>query len=195
MEARESVSLKRDCAVISIPNGTHGSLPAGAHVRIMQRLGGSFTVMDARGAMYRVDAADADALGVEAPAGPQPAGDSEPFSEQRVWATLKTIFDPEIPVNIVDLGLVYSCNITPLADGGHRVEVKMSMTAPGCGMGNVIKADAESRLARLPGVREVRVEVVLDPPWTPARMSPAAKLQLGLDEDYGANSSPLPVIR
>jgi probable FeS assembly SUF system protein SufT len=195
MEARESVSLKRDCAVISIPNGTRGSLPAGAHVRIMQRLGGSITVMDARGAMYRVDATDADALGLEVPATVQPSADGQPFSEQQVWSTLKTIFDPEIPVNIVDLGLVYSCDITPLAVGGHRVDVKMSMTAPGCGMGNVIRADAESRIARLPGVSDVHVEVVLDPPWTPARMSPAAKLQLGLDEDYGTNSSQLPVIR
>jgi metal-sulfur cluster biosynthetic enzyme len=106
---------------------------------------------------------------------------------------LKTVYDPEIPVNIVDLGLVYSCEIASLEQGGNRIHIKMSMTAPGCGMGNVLKADAESRLSRLPGVKEVHVEVVFDPPWHPGLMSDAAKLQLGFDLDYGATQASLPI--
>src|SRR5207249_293110 len=148
--------------VITIPNGTLGKLPAGAHVRIMQRLGGSFTVSDARGGLYRITSADADALGLASPApqGEAAASQDAPFSEKRVWDELKTVFDPEIPVNIVDLGLVYSCVVQPLEQGGHKIDITMSMTAPGCGMGNVIKGDVETKLARLPGVKEVHVEVV-----------------------------------
>jgi metal-sulfur cluster biosynthetic enzyme len=101
-----------------------------------------------------------------------------------LWDQLKTVFDPEIPVNIVDLGLIYACDIADL-DGGKKIDIKMSMTAPGCGMGNVIKADVEGKLSRLPDVKQVNVEVVFDPPWGPGRMSEAAKLQLGFDLDYG----------
>jgi probable FeS assembly SUF system protein SufT len=191
MESKEPIALTRECEVITIPNGTRGSLPAGAHVRVMQRLGGSFTVSDARGALYRITAADADALGISAPASPSGAQDSS-FSEKRVWDELRTVFDPEIPVNIVDLGLVYSCAVQPLEQGGNKIDITMSMTAPGCGMGNVIKGDVESKLARLPGVKEVHVEVVFDPPWSAARMTEAAKLQLGLDTDYGSSSSQFP---
>ena len=143
--------------------------------------------------MYRIDARDADALGLpvaEAPA----AGEQKPFSEQLVWDELKTVFDPEIPVNVVDLGLIYECNISDV-DGGHRLDVKMSMTAPGCGMGNVLKADVESKLKRLPDVKEVNVEIVFEPAWGPGRMSEAAKLQLGFDLDYGTESSSFPMMR
>jgi len=105
----------------------------------------------------------------------------EAFSEQMVWDQMKTIYDPEIPVNIVDLGLIYSCEIAPTDEGGKKIDIKMSMTAPGCGMGNVLKADVESKLAALPEVKEVRVDVVFDPPWNPTRMSEAARLQLGFD--------------
>src|SRR5262249_38232806 len=145
-------------------------------------LGGSFTVSDARGALYRINSADADALGLAAPVSETstPAGDA-PFSEKMVWQQLKTVFDPEIPVNIVDLGLVYSCNISALELGGHKIDIAMPMTAPGCGMANVIKGDVEAKLARLPGVKKVHVEIVFDPPWSAARMTEAAKLQLGLD--------------
>ena len=110
-----------------------------------------------------------------------------------VWDQLKSVYDPEIPVNIVDLGLVYSCVIVPLEQGGNRVHIKMSMTAPGCGMGNVLKADVESKLSRLPGVKEVHVEVVFDPPWHPGLMSDAAKLQLGFDLDYGTTHTSPPI--
>ena len=98
-----------------------------------------------------------------------------------VWDQLKTVFDPEIPVNIADLGLIYSCVTTPLEQGGNRIAIKMSMTAPGCGMGNVLKADVEGKLSKLPDVKEVDVEIVFEPPWGPSRMSEAAKLQLGFD--------------
>ncbi len=186
MSASTLITLSRACEVIEIPSGTRGTLPAGAVVRIMQSLAGSYTVATDRGYMYRVEAKDADALGLSNAAMAQEPGVQEgTFSDQMVWDQLKTVYDPEIPVNIVDLGLVYSCDIAPLELGGNRVRIKMSMTAPGCGMGNVLKADVESKLSRLPSVKEVHVEVVFDPPWHPGLMSDAAKLQLGFDLDYG----------
>ena len=190
----QHITLTRDCPVIEIPSGIQHTLPAGSVVRIMQSLGGSHTVTGERGGMYRVDAADADALGLQS-ATPAATTSAIEFSEQLVWEQLRTVFDPEIPVNVVDLGLIYSCDIKPLECGQHSIEVKMAMTAPGCGMANVLKADVQNKLARLPGVKEVNVEVVFDPPWNPGRMTEAAKLQLGLDLDYPANGSGLPVLR
>jgi probable FeS assembly SUF system protein SufT len=191
-----AITLSRACEVIEIPGGTRSTLPAGSVVRIMQTLGGSYTVTGGPyGAMYRIDAHDADALGLPVPEAASSA-EQKPFSEQLVWDELKTVFDPEIPVNIVDLGLVYGCEITGSDHGGQKIDLKMSMTAPGCGMGNVLKTDVESKLARLPEVKQVNVEIVFDPPWTPARMSEAAKLQLGFDLDFGEEpSSGLPVFR
>jgi probable FeS assembly SUF system protein SufT len=113
-----------------------------------------------------------------------------------VWDQLKTVYDPEIPVNIVDLGLIYSCAIVHDEQGGKKIDVAMSLTAPGCGMSDVLKADVEKKLARLPEVKAVRVEVVFDPPWSPARMSEAAKLQLGFDLDYdGSSRGTFPILR
>ena len=190
MGASGSITLSRACEVIEIPSGIRGTLPAGAIVRIMQSLGSGYTVATDHGYMYRVDAEDTDALGLSNSARAQaPVVQEGAFSDQMVWDQLKTVYDPEIPVNIVDLGLVYSCDIAPLEQGGNRVRIKMSMTAPGCGMGNVLKADVESKLSRLPGVKEVHVEVVLDPPWHPGLMSDAAKLQLGFDLDYGTTQA------
>jgi len=166
-------------------------------VSILQSLGSSYTVSAEYGYMFRIDAGDADALGLT-PAENQPGNEAAhigSFSEQMVWDQLKTVYDPEIPVNIVDLGLIYASEVSALEEGGKKIDVKMSMTAPGCGMGNVLKADVESKLARLPEVRAVNVEIVFDPPWTPARMSEAAKLQLGFDLDYGVGSDTLPVVR
>jgi len=194
MSASGSVTLSRACEVIEIPSGTRGILPAGAIVRIMQSLGNGYTVATDRGYMYRVDAEDTDALGLSNTARAQaPAVQEGVFSNQMVWDQLKTVYDPEIPVNIVDLGLVYSCAIAPQEQGGNRIHIKMSMTAPGCGMGNVLKADVESRLSRLPSVKEVHVEVVFDPPWHPGLMSDAAKLQLGFDLDYGTTHASPPI--
>ena len=149
----------------------------------MQNLGSSFTITSDRGYMYRIDGKDADAMGLTSVAAAEPAAEAEaePFSEKMVWGQLKTIFDPEIPVNIADLGLIYECAISPLDAGGNKIDIKMSMTAPGCGMGNVLKADVENKLGKLPDVKEVHVEIVFDPPWNTSRMSEAAKLQLGLD--------------
>jgi probable FeS assembly SUF system protein SufT len=179
--ANKFVSITRDCQAIGIPSGASRTLSAGTGVRVMHSLGNSYTVTSAHG-MFRIDVKDADALGLTAPSAPQPAADrEETFSEKMVWDQLKTIFDPEIPVNIADLGLIYSCVTAPLDQGGQRIEIKMSMTAAGCGMGNVLKADVENKLGSLPDVKEVHVEIVFDPAWTPDRMSEAAKLQLGFD--------------
>ena len=194
MGASEPITLSRACEVIEIPSGTRATLPAGAVVRIMQSLGSGYTVATDRGHMVRVDAKDTDALGISNPTVQMPTvGEGTTFSERMVWDQLKTVYDPEIPVNIVDLGLVYSCDIAHLEQGGNRVHIKMSMTAPGCGMGNVLKADVQSKLSRLPSVKEVQVEVVFDPPWHPGLMSDAAKLQLGFDLDYGATQTSPPI--
>ena len=176
----ELIQLKRDCEAIEIPAGIRRTLPAGTSVRISQYLGNAYTVVTDIGYLCRVDAHDADALGLTASTPEQHATGPGAFNEQLVWDQLKTVFDPEIPVNIVDLGLIYSCDITDV-EGGRQVDIKMSMTAPGCGMGNVLKADVENKIARLPEVKQVNVDVVFDPPWHPGLMSEAARLQLGFD--------------
>jgi probable FeS assembly SUF system protein SufT len=192
MAVSDSITIKRDVDSIEIPSGTRKTLHVGDRVRVMQSRGGSFTVATEVGVMYRVDDKDADALGL-ARSSPVSVTVDAPLTEQMVINQLKTVFDPEIPVNIVDLGLVYECAIRPLPEQGNRIDVKMAMTAPGCGMGNVLRADAETKLARLPDVKEVHVEIVFDPPWHAGRMSEAARLQLGLDlEDQ---PSPLPILR
>lgn len=177
----ELTELKRDCEVIVIPSGLRQVLPRGTLVRIMQARGGSYTVSSNIHALYRIDARDADALSLKSPPAMNNAGQQDSFSEQLVWDILKTVYDSEIPVNIVDLGLVYSCLITPHDQGGKNIVIRMTMTAPGCGMSNVLKADVEAKLKRLPDVMETHVEVVFDPPWNPGRMSEAAHLQLGFD--------------
>jgi len=171
--------LTRTVEVIEIPSGAASALAEGTPVRIMQSRGDSYTVWTDYGQMYRIDGKDADAIGLEPSTDAHPAADAEEFSDQMVWDLLKTVYDPEIPVNIVDLGLIYSCKITPLEPGSRKIDIQMSMTAPGCGMGNVLKADVEGRLSRLPSVKQVSVEVVFDPPWDMSRMSEAARLQLG----------------
>jgi probable FeS assembly SUF system protein SufT len=176
-----AVELTRDCLAILIPSGEELALTEGTPVTILQNLGGSFTVRTEGGSLALIGARDADALGLEPPP-PIEAAPGEPgtFSVERVVEELKGVYDPEIPVNVVDLGLIYGCEASPLPNGGHRVEIKMSMTAPGCGMGDVLKADARARVRALPGVSEVDVELVWDPPWTFSRMSEAARLQLGM---------------
>jgi probable FeS assembly SUF system protein SufT len=186
----EQIDLKRECEVIEIPSGVRRVLAPSSRVRITQFLGNSYTVVGDMGCLFRIDTKDADALGLTAPAASETKTADGVFSEKLVWDQLKTVFDPEIPVNIVDLGLIYSCEISSCEigapqQGGKKIDVKMSMTAPGCGMGNVLKADVEGKLARLPEVKEVNVQVVFEPTWSPALMSEAAKLQLGFDLDYG----------
>ena len=189
--ANQTVSLRRDCAAIAIPAGSPQVLSAGTTVRITQAAGTSYTV-SAHGMLYRIEGEDADALGLSGPA--METHTPPTFSERMVWDQLKTVYDPEIPVNIVDLGLIYSCAITDHEQGGKKLDVAMSLTAPGCGMSDVLKADVERKLARLPEVKEVRVQVVFDPPWNPGRMSEAAKLQLGFDLDYGSTGT-FPILR
>jgi len=185
MAPSEQIELSRELEVTQIPSGIPQRLPAGSKVRLMQSLGGSYTVITDVGYMVRIDAKDADVLGIT----PSTSAAEAPkeFSEQLVWDQLRTVYDPEIPVNVVDLGLIYACQITP-AEEGNRIEIKMTMTAPGCGMSDVLKADIQRKLSGLPSVKEVQVEVVFDPPWHPGKMTEGARLQLGLDLE----SSPFP---
>ena len=176
METKEPVTLTRECEVLTIPNGTRGMLPAGAHVRILQRLGGSYTVTDARGALYRIAANDADALGLSVAAPEEtPAATNESFSEKKVWDELKTVYDPEIPVNIVDLGLIYDVKID-----ADQVNVVMTLTARGCPAHTFISEEVRTHVAAIPGVKSAKVQVVWDPPWDISRLSDAAKKQLGI---------------
>jgi len=180
--AADKIELRRDCEVIAVPSGQRQTLPAGTPVRIVQTRGGAFTVSNDIHAIFRIDGADADALGLAPPKGGTPPAQG-PLTEEMVSRTLKTIYDPELPVNVVDLGLIYSCDIKSNEQGAKSIAVRMAMTSPGCGMSNVLKSDVETKLKRLPDVTGVTVEVVFDPPWTPARMSEAARLQLGMDLD------------
>jgi probable FeS assembly SUF system protein SufT len=181
----DSVELKRDCEAIAVPSGQRQTLPAGTSVRIVQARGGDFTVTTQRHATFRIDGADADALGRQPKAAALPVIPEGPLTQEGVLNVLRTVYDPELPVNVVDLGLIYSCTIAPRPQGGSSVSVRMAMTSPGCGMSNVLKTDVERKLAQLPGVEEILVEVVFDPPWTRDRMSEAARLQLGMDLDSG----------
>jgi probable FeS assembly SUF system protein SufT len=183
------IALLRACAATVIPGGQKIALAAGEQVTITQALGGTFTVTTDSGYLARIAAKDADALGLERSDGGEVAASEatggepvEPgeFDLAQVIEQLKTVFDPEIPVNVVDLGLVYGCEARPLVDGRQRVEIQMSMTAPGCGMGDVLAEDARVKVAALPGVAQVEIELVWDPPWDMSRMSDAARLQLGM---------------
>jgi probable FeS assembly SUF system protein SufT len=180
-ERSAPIALRRDCEVTLIPGGQRLTLTAGDEVLVTQSLGGSYTIQTGEGYLARINAEDADVLGIEATdsheTGECPA-DTDPFEMERVIEQLKTVFDPEIPVNVVDLGLIYACDAQLLPGGGHRVEIKMSMTAPGCGMGDVLREDAIARVKAAPGVSEVDIELVWDPPWDMSRMSEAARLQL-----------------
>jgi probable FeS assembly SUF system protein SufT len=156
----------------------------GEPVVITQALGGSYTVV-IHGNMARVDARDADALGKEPVAAvttdaPAAVPDNSSVTEEQVLDKLRTCYDPEIPVNIVDLGLIYDLQIQPLPAGGNRVEIKMTLTAPGCGMGPVLQQDVEAKVSAIPGVREAGVFLVWDPPWNREMLSDAARLELGM---------------
>jgi probable FeS assembly SUF system protein SufT len=178
---RESIVLQRDVNAVQIPDGTPTVLPAGHVVSLYQSLGGNFTVTTEWGYMVRIAGQDADALGKEPPIMSNLVSGTDPESvEKNVWEVLRTIYDPEIPVNIVDLGLVYHCKITPKDNGLNDVYIVMTLTAPGCGMGPVLQYDAEAAVKNLPGVDNVTVEVVFDPPWGRDMMSEVAKLQLGM---------------
>ena len=192
-EPHTPITLLRTCETIRIPSGERLSLPAGSQVWLQQALGGTYTVLTDAGVLVRIASSDADALGQsddadraaqDSPATlvtDTPLAEHTPESiEASVWEQLKTCFDPEIPVNIVDLGLVYHCQVSSVSAGQYRVEVKFTLTAPGCGMGEILKMDIEDKLRCLPGVTDIDVEVVFEPPWTQDMLSEAAKLELGL---------------
>jgi len=177
----ESVTLTRDGEASIIPVGTKVTLQQGESATITQSLGGSYTVI-VNGNMFRIEGKDADAIGREPAVKPLSTGEpvSQEQLEKEVWNQLRSCYDPEIPVNIVDLGLIYDCHISPMGPSCHRVEVKMTLTAPGCGMGPVLAQDVQTKLLSLEGVDDVAVELVWDPPWNQGMMTEAAKLQLGL---------------
>ncbi|MEP6670825.1 MAG: putative Fe-S cluster assembly protein SufT [Chthoniobacter sp.] len=182
MHENTEKKLLRDCAATRIPSGETITLAKDTNVYITQALGGSYTVATDQG-LARIADEDADALGIEPAAKAEGAagGDSSiAVDEKAVWDQLRTCYDPEIPVNIVDLGLVYDCVITPREADGSRVDIKMTLTAPGCGMGPVIASEAKSKVMGVPGVGDAEVELVWDPPWNQAMISEAGKMKLGL---------------
>jgi probable FeS assembly SUF system protein SufT len=180
--SESSTVLKREVTVTRIPQGEALTLPKGTPVIITQALGGSFTVVvPSEAGLYRIDAEFADALGRDVPANgaSKPAVEAGPVREEQVWDVLKTCYDPEIPVNIVDLGLIYSLEVEP-SEQGAKIAVQMTLTAPGCGMGPVIAREAQQKILQLSGVADADVQVVWDPPWSPDKISVEGKKKLGM---------------
>ncbi len=176
------ITLGRDCAAVMIPEGATVTLSAGTVVYVTQALGGAVTV-NANGNLARIGAADVDALGMEAASLPadQAEGNADGSVDPGlIWEQLATCYDPEIPINIVELGLIYRCEVKPGDDGRQRVEIDMTLTAPGCGMGPFLVDDVRSKVAQVPNVSDVDVELVFDPPWNQEMMSEAARLETGL---------------
>jgi probable FeS assembly SUF system protein SufT len=182
MNSNEPVTLTRDVEGSIVPAGTKVTLLKGEQAYVTQSLGGSYTVI-VNGNMFRIDGQNADALGFEVapkPMLPTGAGLTQEAVEKLVWEQLKTCYDPEIPVNIVDLGLIYDCHIEQMGEGAFKIAVKMTLTAPGCGMGPVLQQDVQNKLLGIDPVQDVQVELVWDPPWNQGMLTEAAKLQLGL---------------
>lgn len=180
----EPVILTRDVEAAIVPVGTKVTLQKGEAAYITQSLGGAYTVV-VNGNMFRIASHDADALGLQPESKPAPAAPGVPMTpgqiEKEVWNQLRSCYDPEIPVNIVDLGLIYDCHVEPLpAPNSFKVDVKMTLTAPGCGMGPVLQQDVQNRLLSLESIDDVSVELVWEPQWNQGMMTEAAKLQLGL---------------
>jgi probable FeS assembly SUF system protein SufT len=187
MSSSEPITLKREVEASVVPVGTKVTLHAGEEAYLTQSLGGAYTVV-VNGNMFRIENKDADALGFEPIARPaiSPSAASGPIKqedlEKEIWNQMRTCYDPEIPVNIVDLGLIYDCKTEPIAGAkdSYRVDVKMTLTAPGCGMGPTIQQDVQNKLLSLEGVDDVNVELVWEPQWNQGMLTEAAKLQLGL---------------
>jgi probable FeS assembly SUF system protein SufT len=183
MQQHEEVQFTRDCQAIQIPQGGAVIIHAGTIGVLTQALGGTYTVqVPSLGGLFRLAGDDADAIGMERRGVENgvPTG-ADAVSEEVLWQALKNVYDPEIPVNIVDLGLVYDMRIER-DEAGARVHVKMTLTAPGCGMGPAIAMDAKGRIETLPGVKEADVQLVWDPPWNPHMISPEGRARLGMDE-------------
>ncbi len=182
MNSNEPKTLTRDVEASIVPVGTKVTLQKGGLAYIMQSLGGTYTVV-VNGNMFRIESKDADALGFEAAARPATATSgpvTQEALEKQVWDSLKTCYDPEIPVNIVDLGLIYDCHLSPVGENSFKADVKMTLTAPGCGMGPMLAQDVQNKLLSLEPIDEANVELVWNPPWNQGMMTEAAKLQLGL---------------
>ncbi len=179
-QSSEPIRFERDCAAVMVPQGDSVTLPAGQVGYITQALGGSFTVY-VEGNLFRIAGADADAIGKEVPAALELAEDADDADvEKLVWQQLRTCFDPEIPINVVDLGLVYDCEVEHRDDGRRKVNVRMTLTAPGCGMGDILVDDVRTKLEMIPTVAEADVDLVFDPPWNQTMMSEAARLETGM---------------
>lgn len=180
MPGNDVVTLTRDVEAVVIPAGETVTLPEGSIGYITQALGGSFTVV-VEGGMFRIAGQDADALGKEPLAAPElPADAGQQDVENLVWEQLKTCYDPEIPINVVDLGLIYECRVESDGEGRRHARVAMTLTAPGCGMGEFLVADVREKLLMIPTIESADVELVFDPPWSQEMMSDAAKLQVGM---------------
>jgi len=175
----ESTKITRDVKAIAVPFGNETIVPKDTDVIILQALGGTYTVV-AGGQTVRIDGVDADALGKKVEELNPYINDPQIPLIDKIWAQLKTCYDPEIPVNIVDLGLVYDVAVELLGDDAYKVTIRMTLTAPGCGMGPIIAAEAKSRVAVIPQIKDVEMNIVFDPPWDRSRLSDAAKLALGL---------------
>jgi probable FeS assembly SUF system protein SufT len=179
---REEITFSRSAEAVMIPSGERVLVPQGAHATITQSLGGTYTLITDRGLMVRVSGKEVEAIGKT----PQETAEvaleelTPEKLEGMVWEALKTCYDPEIPVNIVDLGLVYLCDLQEAEGGGRNVHIKMTLTAPGCGMGPVLASDVKSKIEAIPSVKNAEVEVVFDPVWDRSMMSEAARLQLGM---------------
>jgi len=176
---QKEVRTSREIEAKEIPSGMAITIPEGTPLTLTQSLGGSFTVVTPYGYMARIEGKDADAIGEE-PVTLDAEAAAGRNAEDLCWDQLKTCYDPEIPVNIVDLGLVYKCAVTDRPEGGQKVEVRFTLTAPGCGMGDVLREDIRGKLLAVPGIQEADVQVLFDPPWNMSMMSDAAKLQLGM---------------
>ena len=176
----ELITVERDCEAILIPSGDPIKLIKGTHVRITQALGGDYTLF-VNGNLVKISGADADAIGKdpEEKKSAVPTTTGEPVQEEQVWEQLRTVYDPEIPINIVELGLIYDLQIKDQKEGS-QVHLKMTLTAPGCGMGPAIAMDAEMKIRNIPSVKDVQVEIVWEPLWGREMMSDEAKLQLGM---------------
>jgi probable FeS assembly SUF system protein SufT len=184
MHENTEFTTARDIEAIQIPSGNKTTIPAGTPGVVTQTLGGSYTIATYQG-LARVAEKDLDALGLEKPSSgngekPSAAENNGPVDEKAVWDQLRQCYDPEIPVNIVDLGLVYDCSLVQKEDGGTKVEVKMTLTAPGCGMGPAIAHDAQSKILSIDGVEEADVQLVWDPPWNQNMISEAGRMKLGM---------------
>ena len=182
MHEHQSATLNRDCEAVLIPSGTPLLLPRGTEVVITQALGGSYTV-NVNSNLARIGPMDADALGFAVGQSQQQnchtTADGK-VDEELIWEQMRTCYDPEIPINIVDLGLIYHCGVTPTPDGGNKVDIIMTLTAPGCGMGQFLVEDVRGKVTTVPNVTEVNVELTFEPPWNQDMMSEAARLETGL---------------